>query len=293
MYNLADNKYRTQIFTENGAWKKPEGCVMVMIIACGAGGGGGGGSIVTSNFRGSSGGGSGAITKVLVPAMFLPDDLIITVGKGGPGGVTASQGTAGGNTAVHISSSTISPLTASNLIVFAAGGSAGERGQSGGTGGIAGGVSVILTNNNFASIGQFLSNANDAGGSATISGAGINYTISSSTGILYSSTAGGGRDGTPQGFNGGDIIGISGIIGNISGGTGISSGTAGNGSNGYTIFNPIISVGGTGGGGSGNGAGGNGGDGGNGTGGGGGGVGTTVGGTGGTGGNGFVIITCW
>ena len=37
MFDLADSKFKTQIFTENGGWRKPEGCLMVMMTICGGG----------------------------------------------------------------------------------------------------------------------------------------------------------------------------------------------------------------------------------------------------------------
>jgi hypothetical protein len=290
MYNLADTKYKTQIFTENGTWVKPEGCVMVMIQLAGAGGGGGGGSPNTTTSTGGGGGGSGGFTRLTVPAIFLPNELYIIIGKGGPGGASSANGSQGGNSAISVSPRVNG---VESYIIIANGGSEGIRGPSGGAGGTAGGNAGIATfRMGFLGIAQagIMNEAGTAGGNTT---EGTDYTVSASTGIFYSATGGGGISTLPDGFKGGDIIGVDGIIQTIPGGAGSSVGGGSRGINGFTSFAPLFSVGGTGGGGGGGGGGGRGGDGGFATGGGGGGAGTSGGGTGGNGGNGFAIITCW
>ena len=291
MYNLADTKYKTQIFIENGAWVKPDGCVMVMIQLAGAGGGGGGGSPNSVTFIGGGAGGSGGFTRLTVPAIFLPNELYIIIGKGGPGGASNVSGSNGGGSAISVSQKING---SESYIIFADGGNAGVRGPSGGAGGNAGptaGISSLRMGCLGIAQSIVMSQAGTNGGS---SDAAVDYTISASTGIFYSATGGGGRTAS-AGFKGGDIIGIEGIITTIPGGAGNSvSGNGGEGINGFTSFAPLFSVGGSGGGGTTTGgAGGKGGDGGFGTGGGGGGAGTTAGGAGGQGGNGFAIITCW
>jgi len=291
MYNLADTKYKTQIFTENGAWTKPEGCVMVMIEVAGAGGGGGGGSPNSATFVGGGAGGSGGFARVTVPAIFLPNDLYIFIGKGSAGGGSNTSAGDGGNSAISLSPN----LNGSDsYIVFASGGRGGDRGPSGGSGGAVGtpaGVSSWRLG--YLGLAQ-TSTVGQAGTNGGSSAAAVDFTISASTGNFYSATGGGGRTAS-LGFKGGDIIEIEGIITTLPGGVGNSvSGNGGDGVNGFTSFAPLFSVGGTGGGGTTTGgAGGRGGDGGFATGGGGGGAGTTAGGAGGNGGNGFAIITCW
>src|SRR5574343_336906 len=79
-------------FTPGGAatttwqvWSKPRGVQMVMILAVGAGGGGGNGfSAAAGSARGGGGGGgSGAISRVIIPAILLPDVLYVSPGVGG------------------------------------------------------------------------------------------------------------------------------------------------------------------------------------------------------------------
>jgi hypothetical protein len=149
-------------------------------------------------------------------------------------------------------------------------------------------------NMSYISIFQTDGASGESGTNGGSSAAAVDYTVSASTGFLYSATGGGGRTAS-LGFKGGDIIGIDGIIQTIPGGAGNSvSGNGEPGQNGFTSFAPLFSVGGTGGGGTTTGGeGGRGGNGGFATGGGGGGAGTTAGGAGGQGGNGFAIITCW
>ena len=291
MYNLADTQYKTQIFTENGAWTKPEGCVMVMIEVAGAGGGGGGGSPNSGLFVGGGAGGSGGFARVTVPAIFLPNDLYIFIGKGGAGGASSANGIDGGNTAISLSPNVNST---DSYICFASGGGNGARGPSGGAGGAVGTPAGVTSwRLGYLGLAQ-TSTVGQAGTNGGSSAAAVDFTISASTGNFYSATGGGGRTAS-VGFKGGDIIGIDGIIQTIPGGAGNSvSGNGEPGQNGFTSFAPLFSVGGTGGGGTTTGgAGGRGGDGGFATGGGGGGAGTTAGGAGGNGGNGFAIITCW
>ena len=64
-------------------WAKPRGAAMSQMIAIGGGGGGGGGS--TNGNNGGGGGGSSSVTRLLIPAFCLPDELYIQVGPGGPG----------------------------------------------------------------------------------------------------------------------------------------------------------------------------------------------------------------
>jgi hypothetical protein len=292
MYNLADTKYKTQIFTENGAWTKPEGCVMVMVELAGAGGGGGGGSPNAATFTGGGAGGSGGFARNLIPAIFLPNELIVIIGKGGAGGASNATGSQGGNSGISLSPRVIS--NAESFIVFASGGDGGTRGPGGGAGGAVGTPAGITSwRLGYLGIGQ-TSTVGQAGTNGVPSAAAVDFTISASTGNFYSATGGGGRTAS-LGFKGGDIIGIEGIITTLPGGAGNSvSGNGEPGQNGFTSFAPLFSVGGTGGGGTTTGgAGGKGGDGGFATGGGGGGAGTTAGGAGGNGGNGFAIITCW
>jgi hypothetical protein len=209
MYNLADTKYKTQIFTENGAWTKPEGCVMVMVELAGAGGGGGGGSPTSATFIGGGAGGSGGFAKTLIPAIFLPNDLYIIIGKGGAGGASNLNGIDGGNSGISLSPNLINGFD--SFICYASGGGNGGRGPGGGAGGAVGTPAGISSwRLGYLGIGQ-TSTVGQAGTNGGSSAVAVDFTISASTGNFYSATGGGGRT-VSAGFKGGNIIGIDGII---------------------------------------------------------------------------------
>jgi len=293
VYNFADIKYKTEVFTSSGIWIKPQGITMVSITAIGAGGGGAGGSTaaVSSARSSGGGGGSGAITRLIIPEMFITDSLVISAGKGGIGGVSSGgAGTNGGNTYVDM-------VTKGNgniytRLIIASGGTAGNGLNAG-----AGGLVAVIGDALYSSMGIWTAIAgfNGASGSQT-TGNGLfigtlgNPVMGGASGggmgaTLTTSTTGGASNGS-----------TTALIPTITGGVGNTSLT--DGSQGSFSITPFYSLGGSGGGGGGTTpvSGGNGGNGGPGSGGGGGGAGTTptgVGGTGGRGGDGLVIIQCW
>ena len=243
-------------------WIKPRGASMVRMLLIGAGAGGIGGS--TS--AGGGGGGSGSVTSWIGPAIFIPDQLRITIGAGG------ASATAGGNTTVIYQAKS---TTGYNLLT-ANGGSVGST-STGGAGGTA------FTNNYFGASGIFRSTAGQAGSNA-------GAPLTASTTIFLTGGAGGSNGGT----NPGASITCNYGYPTLTGGAGATSGV---GKNGFFLTQPIMfGVGGSGGG-DGDGsttAGGVGGRGGIGCGGGGGGL--CYGGTsslGGRGGDGAVFIWAW
>lgn len=72
--------------TFSRTWEKPRGIHTIVITCIGAGGGGASGTVAGGSAAGGSGGGSGGFTRVIIPAMVLPDVLYVSVGKGGLGG---------------------------------------------------------------------------------------------------------------------------------------------------------------------------------------------------------------
>ena len=178
-YNLADKTYHTQtytgtivtggtntVFRTSGTtfWIKPRGVTMVSITAIGGGGGGGSGFSGAGNASGGAGGGSGAITRLTIPAIYLTDSLLLTVGFGGSGGI-ASSGSTGGNTYVDCIGTDIGTNTGQTRVIQANGGSGGALGVAGGasTGGAAG-TAVGLTSGVYQSLGVWVSNAGQVGG---------------------------------------------------------------------------------------------------------------------------------
>ena len=284
-------------------WEKPRGISMIHITCFGGGGGGRSGWCANSPTRsGGAGGGSGGFSRLLIPAVFLPDVLYVSVGRGGAGGVsitTAGSTTGMAGSAGSLSAVSIAPSTAAIYTACFANGGAGalnlvSSSNSFGTGG-----SVATQANCLMSgLGQFfaLAGQNGANGPNTSVIGPVGYPT---TGLLLS---GGCCGGGGQNNLGGNITtqtqSLFSLIPTRVGGTGAS--TAGPGADGISIFQPLMSIGGAGGGASssttaGVGSGGRGGNGGLGCGGGGGGAGPsgTGSGAGGRGGDGLVIIQCF
>jgi hypothetical protein len=215
----------------------------------------------------------------MISADLIEDRLIVTVGRGGTGGVPNGDGAVG-------SQSRVEGIAAFLSTIMIAGGSSTQA-LSSGTGG-SGGQANTVQESNLASMGIFVSNAGGAGGSSGLPN--ITYGSLPAAGPLSITPGCGGGTKTVSNTStdGGSIIG-AGVVPNFSGGT--SGGTNGISSQ-INSLSPLIFLGGTGGGGNGTGTGGNGGNGGIGCGGGGGGAGIT-GGSGGRGGDGLVIINCW
>jgi hypothetical protein len=300
-YNLTNNPHKTQIYGSAGAYTYnfPKGITMVYILCMGAGGGGGGGFTRTASPAQAGGGGGGggvaALTRVVIPKIFLSDSLIISVGTGGAGGTAGLAGTAGGQSIV--STNLGGTVTLNNLYIAQANGGGGAGGGSltaGGTAGAQGGGSTN-TAMGMVSLGTFTNRIGiigDVGGFPTVT----NLLYGGGTIPFSNGRAGGGinavNPGTAQ--SGSGITG-RGFVPDFAGGTAGTSAAGGNGPDGMFMMNPFVSLGGCGGGSSNSSTGGNGGKGGPGTGGGGGGAGTSpsTGGTGGRGGDGLVIITCW
>lgn len=274
-------------------WCKPRGCSMGFILGLGAGSNGANGVVGAANTAaGGSGGGSGAQTSLLIPLIFLPDVLFLSV--------CAANGQAA--TRVAIATNTV----ANNCLLLA--NSASVPGASiGATPGAVGtgGVIATLANMPLAGLGMctFLAGQDGSLGGTNLAGADLTLPV---TGLTV--TAGTGGGGVPAaataGRAGGSFI-VTGEFPPQPGGAAQATATLpGN----YGSSGPVCafrgleySYGGTGGGsshGSASGAGlagGRGGNGGPGCGGGGGGgclTGGTVG-LGGIAGDGQVVIVCW
>ena len=237
---------------------------MVRFLAIGGGGGGG-----ASAASGGGGGGSAGITSLLIPAMFVPDTILVQVGAGGAGGAqtgTTSNGSNGNDTILSTfftSSNVVQLLIAQNGV--------GASGATGGTGG------TVESLNYFSVAGIAQSVAGQAGAN------GNNNLVATSTIPLM-----GGAGGRPNG----STRSATPNYGYPEADAGSSTKAA----NGYFQLSPILLGCGGGGGGDNTGSvtnGGIGGDGGIGCGGGGGGSNGTTGFAGGKGGNGAVFIWAW
>jgi hypothetical protein len=306
-YNLTNNSFKEEIYNISGRYTYhiPKGVTTVFILAVGAGGGGGGGFTRTAGNAGGGGGGgaTGAVSRVIVPKVFLTDSLTVQVGSGGKGGAAGSAGGNGDASTVWFNN-LLNPVTnpdtlsGNTILITASGGTAGGGGTSlvGGTAGSGGGSSTA-TSMKIVSLGEFTNRIGingDVGGFPTTSN--LLYGGGS---IPFSSGRGGGgiNAATPGTAQDGSGITGRGFVPDFSGGIGGTGGNpGGNGINGMFMMKPFVSLGGCGGGSSNEKSGGNGGNGASGTGGGGGGAGTSpggLGGSGGKGGDGLVIICCW
>jgi hypothetical protein len=293
LFNNTNSEYANQVFYVSGTWKKPSNITMVQFFLVGAGGGGGNGGLTALGVgnAGGGGGGGGAITKLLIPAIFLPNELYVNVGIGGSGG---SPGGTGGVTYVDLINGN---NTSSTLIASANGGVGGNAG-TGGTagGGGAGGAAATAGTTVYTGLGLSTSIAGGTGGAGAVGTSNSVAITNSSTTLTSGGNGGCGRNslnnkGTPGGITGNNVF----LPTLLPSGNAV---TLKDGTNGINSLSPFQSYGGVGAYGSENTnlilCGGNGGDGILGSGGGGGGGGNTncVGGSlGGRGGNGFVLIT--
>lgn len=308
-------KSDVQVFTGNyndasyldlQTWIKPKGATMIHFLLIGSGGGGAGGQSSASNKGGGGGGGSGAITSVVVPAIFVPNILRILVAKGGRGGAAGQSGEAGNETSIFLGRG-LSSIVRPNIFLRCAGGPGSTSGNPGFNGGTATNFTLADIGGTVALLGIFsntgiATNIGHNGVPGSNGGSSTTFNASNLTGVwnvisISGGTGGAGASSTTAGiggtitlqaavnFEGGGFYYPSNIIsGGASGG--------GNGNAGVRSLTPFFNTGGTGGGSSVAGTGGNGGDGGYGCGGGGGGGGAT-GGRGGNGGDGIAIITSW
>ena len=286
MFHLPLNPNSFQSFDHVGAGRwhsfvKPLGAKLYTFVLIGAGGGGGAGFTRAAGAAGGGGGGggSGAVSTLMIPADFVPDEIFIQPGLGG------NPGVAGGFTYVSLVP-TIGVPTATQLALEARGGGTGGPGSATAVGAAgAAGVATLPAGTLLSKFGSYISTVGQVGvaGGAVAGAVGVSVTP---TGMPV--TGGAGGAGTTSGsFVGGAIQAVVGINPNVPGG---NAGIDPNGADGFSNSNPFFFTGGSGGAASSAIVGGKGGNGAIGSGGGGGGAGTT-GGVGGMGGHGVVFLS--
>ncbi|MDF8407834.1 hypothetical protein OU590_20340 [Escherichia coli] len=115
----------TQVFTSSGTYTPTPGTKRIRVTITGGGGGGGGCKAISNNetFFGAGGGAGGTIISIMTPTQ---NSYPVTIGAGGAGGVSATNGTSGGNS---VFASLIAPGGAG-------GGKVGVTNTNGGNGGV-------------------------------------------------------------------------------------------------------------------------------------------------------------
>ncbi|MEF3911974.1 phage tail protein [Shigella sonnei] len=115
----------SRVFTSSGTYTPTPGTKRIRVTITGGGGGGGGCKAISNNetFFGAGGGAGGTIISIMTPTQ---NSYPVTIGAGGAGGVSATNGTRGGNS---VFASLIAPGGAG-------GGKSGVTNTNGGNGGV-------------------------------------------------------------------------------------------------------------------------------------------------------------
>ncbi|EOS8814132.1 TPA: phage tail protein [Escherichia coli] len=115
----------TRVFTSSGTYTPTPGTKRIRVTITGGGGGGGGCKAISNNetFFGAGGGAGGTIISIMTSTQ---NSYPVTIGAGGAGGVSATNGTRGGNS---VFASLIAPGGAG-------GGKSGVTNTNGGNGGV-------------------------------------------------------------------------------------------------------------------------------------------------------------
>ena len=228
--------------TGGAVWTKPRQCSWVYILFIGAGAGGGSGASVAAaaSSGGGGGGSSGAVSSILMPAQFVPDGLVFSMGFGGAGAVGGAPPVDGSAGSVGGASRIISLNT--NVTLFPSGGSSAGQGGTSAAGGTAVGGSAP-NNTVWLTQGIAAHLAPVSGGAGGFGAAGsTNFT----SGPVMGGTGGGGCT-AGSGFNGGATaspLGFPAIAGIGGGTTGFASEVVGR----YLwSMRPLIAPGSTGG----------------------------------------------
>lgn len=193
----------TQVFTSSGTYTPTAGMKYCIVECVGGGGGGGGANGNNNGCAAGGGGGAGGYCRKFLSAASVGVSQVVTIGSAGSGGVSNTNGTAGGNTTF-------------GSILTANGGSGGSGATaSSGNGGTA--------------------RAGGAGGTAT--GGDVNSrgnAGSSGWGLLFVTTVQGevvmGGAGAPSVF-GGSAVSVFAVSGpnNFNGNAGLTYGAGGGG----------------------------------------------------------------
>ncbi|HDV1985643.1 TPA: phage tail protein [Escherichia coli] len=189
----------TRVFTSSGTYTPTPGTKRIRVTITGGGGGGGGCKAISNNetFFGAGGGAGGTIISIMTPTQ---NSYPVTIGAGGAGGVSATNGTRGGNS---VFASLIAPGGAG-------GGKSGVTNTNGGSGGVpsTGGINIIGGNGGDGQSGNI--GVSGEGGTSYWGGGGRAGAGGGVSGKAYGSGGGGAYD---AGYSGTSMTGGKGAAG--------------------------------------------------------------------------------
>lgn len=189
----------TRVFTSSGTYTPTPGTKRIRVTITGGGGGGGGCQAISSNetFFGAGAGAGGTVITILTPTQ---NSYPVTIGAGGAGGVSATNGTSGGNS---VFASLIAPGGAG-------GGKVGVTNTNGGNGGVPSTGDIRITGGNGGD-GQYGNiSVSGEGGTSYWGGGGRAGAGGGVSGKAYGSGGGGAYD---AGYSGTSMTGGKGADG--------------------------------------------------------------------------------
>lgn len=181
----------TRVFTSSGTYTPTPGTKRIRVTITGGGGGGGGCKAISNNetFFGAGGGAGGTVITTLI---LTKDSYPVTIGAGGAGGVSATNGLKGGDSSFG---SVIAPGGEG-------GGKSGVTNTNGGNGGVpsTGGINIIGGNGGDGQSGNI--GVSGEGGTSYWGGGGRAGAGGGVSGKAYGSGGGGAYD---AGYSGTDL----------------------------------------------------------------------------------------
>ncbi|EKJ7423127.1 phage tail protein [Escherichia coli] len=189
----------TRVFTSSGTYTPTPGTKRIRVTITGGGGGGGGCKAISNNetFFGAGGGAGGTVITTLI---LTKDSYPVTIGAGGAGGVSATNGLKGGDSSFG---SVIAPGGKG-------GGKSGVTNTNGGNGGVpsTGGINIIGGNGGDGQSGNI--GVSGEGGASYWGGGGRAGAGGGVSGKAYGSGGGGAYD---AGYSGTSMTGGKGAAG--------------------------------------------------------------------------------
>ncbi|EQC3763985.1 phage tail protein [Escherichia coli] len=189
----------TRVFTSSGTYTPTPGTKRIRVTITGGGGGGGGCKAISNNetFFGAGGGAGGTIISIMTPTQ---NSYPVTIGAGGAGGVSATNGTSGGNS---VFASLIAPGGAG-------GGKVGITNTNGGNGGVPSTGDIRITGGNGGDGQSGNISVSGEGGTSHWGGGGRAGAGGGVSGNAYGSGGGGAYD---AGYSGTSMTGGKGAAG--------------------------------------------------------------------------------